>query len=245
MLQEIASQVYWFHPPYGGEAYLMRTGEGLVMVDAGPPGFIAPLQQAMREAGLDPAELRLAFATHLHCDHVGELGWWQRAYGFPVIAHALDAEAIESGDPVKTAAEMPYAALHTTFIPCPVAQRVAGGETLTLGERDFAIIHMPGHTPGSIFIQSGEELFTGDVLFENGGVGWIDIHWGSNPEDYLETLQAMRPYIGRRVYPGHGAPYTLTAEQIDTACATVEFYFPYAHGYGCPRPARIERGKLP
>lgn len=242
MLQEVAPQVYWYHPSGGGEAYLVGTDKGLVFMDAGPPGIRMLLLDAMRQAGLDPAEIRLAFATHLHCDHVGELGWWQREFGFPVVAHDNDADAIETGDPVKTAADMPYTSHHMTFLPCPVAKRVVGGEMLTVGDRDFTIIHMPGHTPGCIFIRSGELLFTGDVLFEDGGVGWIDVHWGSNPEDYLETLQAMREFVGMTVYPGHGAPYILTTEQIDTARSTVEFYLPYAHGYGCPRAKRARKG---
>ncbi len=238
MMQEVAPRVFHYHPSGGGEVYLLRTHEGVVLVDSGPSGVKTALLEAMQQVRIDPAEIRLAFATHLHCDHIGELGWWRQAYGFPVIAHANDADAIESGDPVKTAADMPYTTHHTTFIPCPVARRVMGGETVMAGGREFSIIHMPGHTPGSIFIHSGDELFTGDVLFENGGVGWIDVHWGSNPDDYLETLQAMRRYIGMRVYPGHGMPYTLKTEQIDTACKTVEFYLPHEHGYGTPRANR-------
>ncbi len=241
MLQQFAPGFFWFHPSSGGEAYIVSTNDGLVMVDSGSPGSTAELREGMLQAGLDPAGLRLAFATHLHFDHVGEMAWWHETYGMPVAAHRLDAGPIESGDPIKTAAELDYTPHHASFMPCPLAHHLAGGETFTVGERTFSIFHIPGHTPGSIGIRTGDILFTGDVLFEDGGVGWIDVHWGSNPEDYHDSLQSLRAYIGLTLCPGHGAPYTLTAAQIDTATATTEFYFPYIHGYGCPRAYRVPR----
>lgn len=242
LLQEIAPDVFWFHPPSGGEVYLVRTGEGLVLIDSGFAHFTPVLRAAMQTAGLPADTLRLAFATHQHCDHAGGLGGWQREFGIPVIAHALDADAIESGDSLKTAAEIVYTAHQTEFIPCPIARRVAGGETISLGEQTFTIVHTPGHTPGSMGIRCGELLFSGDVIFENGGIGWVDVHWGSNPEDMIATLDAFRAEVGTRLCPGHGAPFILSTAIRQTAHDTAAFYLPTAHGYGSPRADRASKG---
>lgn len=240
MLQEIVPRVYWFHPPTGGEVYLVKTDEGLVLIDSGFVSVKPQLLEEMREAELDPATVRLAFATHQHCDHVAALGWWQQEYGIPVIAHANDADAIETGDPLRTASEIIYTPHKTDFIPCPIARRVTGGETMTLGRQSFTIIHAPGHTPGSIYIRCGDVLFSGDVIFENGGIGWVDVHWGSNPDDYVETLDALRTEIGTHLFPSHGAPFILTSDILQAARDAAAFYLPLTHGYGCPRAYRAK-----
>ena len=235
MFSEVRPTVFWIHPPSGGEVYVVRTEPGLVLMDSGSPGHREAVLEDMQQADLDPRDIRLAFITHAHCDHVGEMGWWREEFGFPVVAHSLAAGPIEKADPVITAAEIPFTQHSEEFVPCPIAHPVGGGEHFSSGERTFLTIHAPGHTIGSLHILSGEELFVGDTLFESGGIGWFDVHWGSNPEDYIETLDRMREHVGRLVLPGHGAPYLLEESQIDTARRAAEFYIPPEHGLGTPR----------
>jgi glyoxylase-like metal-dependent hydrolase (beta-lactamase superfamily II) len=39
----------------------------------------------MDAAGLPPHMVRLAFASHFHCDHAGYFGWWREEYGTAVV----------------------------------------------------------------------------------------------------------------------------------------------------------------
>jgi len=116
-----------------------------------------------------------------------------------------------------------------------VDERLDGGETIALGERSFHVIHAPGHSPGSIHLRLDDLLFVGDTIFGDGTIGWMDVHWGSHPEDYIETLERMRPLSGSLVLSGHGDPFVLKASLIDRAREIVSFYVPEGHGLGRPR----------
>jgi glyoxylase-like metal-dependent hydrolase (beta-lactamase superfamily II) len=245
-VREPVPGVFWCHPPDGGEAYIICTGEGLVLIDTGLPRHKEAVYDAVCAAGLEPREIRLGIITHCHCDHVGAMGWWREKLRFPVLAHELAVEPVESGDPVVTGACIPYAGFDEPFIPCPVDRRVHGGEVLTMGDRELRIIKAPGHTVGSIHIHTGNLLFVGDNLFATGGIGWMDVHWGSNPADYVETLERMRPLCGNLALPGHGEPFELTENRINTAREAAAFYIPGGHGLGSPRaPSQYTTTRTP
>jgi metallo-beta-lactamase class B len=235
MISEVRPGVFWVHPPAGGEMYVVKTTAGLVLVDSGFFEHRELILDDLRQAGLDPREIALAFITHAHCDHIGGMGWWQQEFGVPVVAHMHAADPIEQADRIVTAAELPFANISSALLPCPVAHRVQGGETFTVGERSFEVIYAPGHTIGSIHILSGQELFVGDTVYANGGIGWVDIHWGSNPEDYVETLERMRKFLGKLALAGHGEPYELLMHHIEQAKSFASFYILPAHGFGMPR----------
>lgn len=233
--EEVRDNLFWIHPPDGGEVYVLRTGDGLALFDTGLHRHREGVVAALRAAGLPPESIRLAFCTHLHCDHVGSMGWWRERFGFTVVAHAAAAPHIESGDVVITGTKIPLAGFDEDFLPCPVDRVVQGGETLTLGERTFTLIHAPGHTEGGLHVRTGDLLFVGDTLFRHGGIGWMDAHWGSNPSDYVETLERMRPDIGRFVCAGHMPPYVLEEVHIERGKEIAAFYIPLDHGLGYPR----------
>ncbi len=233
-MHRVREDLYWFHPVDGGEVYFLVTPEGLLMIDASFLRHRDAILAGLREYNLDPRRIILGIATHIHADHAGGLGWWAQEFGFPVLAHEVAAVALESADPISTYATLPY--LRETFVPCPVARRVRHGECVEINGVQLAIEAAPGHTDSGIHVRCGEYFFVGDTLFADGAIGWIDVHWGSNPDDYLETLQRMRPHLGTLTLAGHGAPYVLSETQIARGTSIVSFYVPPSHGFGCPRP---------
>ncbi|HQO78661.1 MAG TPA: MBL fold metallo-hydrolase, partial [Thermodesulfobacteriota bacterium] len=91
--------------------------------------------------------LSLVILTHCHIDHVGGAPYFRRHYGCRLAAHELDAPAIESGDPVRTAASF-YGCY---FPPTPIDVFLCGSEmTISCGEQEIHCLHTPGHTPGSL-----------------------------------------------------------------------------------------------
>ncbi|HEX2130432.1 MAG TPA: MBL fold metallo-hydrolase, partial [Actinophytocola sp.] len=138
--------------PMDNNAYLLvcrSTREALLIDAANDPERLSDL------VGHDDNRptLRTIVTTHQHQDHWGALGAVAGAYGADTIAHEADAEPL----------------------PVPPDRYVAHGDRVPVGDVELEVIHLRGHTPGSIALvyrdPSGHpHLFTGDSLFP-GGVG--------------------------------------------------------------------------
>jgi glyoxylase-like metal-dependent hydrolase (beta-lactamase superfamily II) len=177
--------------PMDNNAYLLvcrRTGDALMIDAANDPARLADL------LGHDPERPRLktVVTTHQHPDHWQALGAVAGANGSNTAAHPLDAEPL----------------------PVPPDFLVEHGDTLAVGESTLEIIHLRGHTPGSIAILYRDpaghpHLFTGDSLFP-GGVGKT-----SSPENFTSLLDDVSERLFDALpddtwfYPGHGDDSTL------------------------------------
>ncbi len=135
--------------------------------------------------------------THQHWDHVGALGDVQDATGARTYAGADDVEGI----------------------PVPIDVPLTDGDTLRVGSHTLEVIHLVGHTPGSVALLYDDpvgspHLWTGDSLFP-GGVGNT---FGSD-ENFRSLLRDVRTKLFDRLpdetwfYPGHGKDSTLGAER--------------------------------
>jgi glyoxylase-like metal-dependent hydrolase (beta-lactamase superfamily II) len=181
--------------PMDNNAYLItcsQTGETL-LIDAANDAAVL-LELIERHA----PKLSLIVTSHQHRDHWLALAEVAEATGAPTAAHQLDAE------------------------PLPVTPNriLANGDTIRVGELNFDVIHLQGHTEGSVALAlSGPaaggavQLFTGDCLFP-GGVGKT---W--QPGDFERLLGDVSTRVfdvypdSTVVYPGHGDDTTLGAER--------------------------------
>ncbi|MCW2675761.1 MAG: beta-lactamase domain protein [Modestobacter sp.] len=173
-------------------AYLLTstaTGEAL-LVDAAAD---APALLAM----IGDADVRTIITTHGHWDHHRALPEVVAATGAQTVAHPADA-----GD-----------------LPVPVTRAVEHGDTVTVGDQTLEVVHLRGHTPGSIALVwrgpegAGTHVFTGDSLFP-GGPGRT-----TDPEDFTSLMDDLEARIFSSlgdetwIYPGHGKDTTLGAER--------------------------------
>ena len=86
------------------------------------------------------------------------------------------------------------------------------GDTLALGGLTIQVLHTPGHSPGSVTLQVGDVLFSGDTLFA-GSCGRTDLQGGSY-EQMMASLKRLGELEGDyKVLPGHNAPSTLDRER--------------------------------
>ncbi|MBA3743429.1 MBL fold metallo-hydrolase [Sporichthya sp.] len=139
--------------------------------------------------------------THQHYDHWQALAEVKSATGARTTAHELDAEGI----------------------PVATDDPVTDGDTITVGDVSLSVIHLVGHTPGSIALvyddPSGHpHLFTGDCLFP-GGIGntFKDADNFATLIDGVETKLFGRLPDETWVYPGHGGDTTLGNERPNIA----------------------------
>ncbi|PZR51921.1 MBL fold metallo-hydrolase [Xylanimonas oleitrophica] len=186
--------------PMDNNAYLLTAHDGgaQVLVDAA-----AEPDRLLRLAreGTPTGRLDVVVTTHRHHDHVGALAPVVRATGARTVAGADDADAIEEAAGVR------------------VTERLHHGATLVAAPLRLEIVHLRGHTPGSIALAYREpagraHLFTGDSLFP-GGVGSTD----RDPARFDRLLADVTTRLFDRfaddtvVHPGHGRPTTLGAER--------------------------------
>jgi glyoxylase-like metal-dependent hydrolase (beta-lactamase superfamily II) len=170
--------------------YLLRdtaTGEALLIDAAAEP-------EALR-ALIGDADVRTVVTTHGHWDHHRALPDIVAATGALTVAGTADA----------------------ADLPVPVQRTVEHGDTVTVGEQTLEVVHLRGHTPGSIALvwrgpgDAGVHVFTGDSLFP-GGPG------RSTPETFPSLIDDLEARIftlpdDTWIYPGHGKDTTLGAER--------------------------------
>jgi glyoxylase-like metal-dependent hydrolase (beta-lactamase superfamily II) len=172
-------------------AYLLHdtaTGEALLIDAAAEPDKLRAL--------IGDADLRTVVTTHGHWDHHRALPDVVRDTGALTVAHAADADDL----------------------PVDVQRTVDHGDTVSVAGHTLQVIHLRGHTPGSIALvhraQDGSvHVFTGDSLFP-GGPGRT-----TSPPDFTSLMDDLEERIFGRLdddtwfYPGHGKDSTLGAER--------------------------------
>jgi glyoxylase-like metal-dependent hydrolase (beta-lactamase superfamily II) len=177
--------------PMDNNAYLLRCHR------TGEQLLIDAANDDDRLLGLiGDAGLAAVVTTHQHHDHWFALEDVLEATGAESIAHAADAGPLPA-----------------------VTRTVADGDMVRVGACDLEVIHLVGHTPGSIALLYRDpggipHLFTGDSLFP-GGVGNTDrdpVRFGSLIRD-VETKLFDRLPDETWFYPGHGNDSTLGTER--------------------------------
>jgi glyoxylase-like metal-dependent hydrolase (beta-lactamase superfamily II) len=177
--------------PMDNNAYVLRcreTGEELLIDAADEP------ERILAVCGEGP--LVRVVTTHRHGDHWQALAAVVAATGARTVAHVDDAPAI----------------------PVPTDEVVRDGDRVRFGRVDLEVVHLVGHTPGSIALvyddPTGQpHVWTGDSLFP-GGVGRT-----TNPEDFASLFGDVKRKLFDRlpdetwVYPGHGDDTTLGRER--------------------------------
>lgn len=140
--------------------------------------------------------LEAILLTHGHFDHVGGVKPLAEETGCPVYLCTED---------LALPATMTAGPLHYT---CTYDE----GDTVSLAGLTFTVLRTPGHTPGSVCLQFGDSLFTGDTLFA-GSCGRTDFP-GSDPAAMVRSLRRLRSLEGvNAIYPGHGESTTLDEEK--------------------------------
>lgn len=128
--------------------YLLDLGD-LILIDAGAGKSVCALLENIESLGFGHRPIAAVVATHCHIDHIGGIPELRERTGCQIIAHRLDAEAIEKGDSVKTAADWYRMHLPPTSVDYKLNEV---REVLKFEKGEILCLHTPGHTPGSISI---------------------------------------------------------------------------------------------
>ena len=177
--------------------YLLDLGD-LVLVDCGAgPGW-PRIRDEILGVGLDPDAIHTLLLTHAHVDHIGAASAVVRGSGCRVVAHDLDAGAIETGDPARTAATW----YDLTLPTLRVDHRMTGDEeVLAFRGGSLRLLHIPGHTPGSL--AALVELGGQRVLFGQDVHGPFDDAFGSDVRAWRRSMEKLLALEADVLCEGH------------------------------------------
>lgn len=185
-------------------AFVESTKRGVV-VD--PGGDVPLIREAIRQAGVTVEKILL---THGHLDHAGGAAELRDELGIEVIGpHKADAPLLER-------LEQSARGYGIDGLRGVTPDRwLDDGDTVTIGDVVFDVLHCPGHAPGHVVYASAalRFAFVGDVLFA-GSVGRTDLPGGDHA--------ALIASIKTKLYPlgddvsficGHGPGSTIGEER--------------------------------
>jgi glyoxylase-like metal-dependent hydrolase (beta-lactamase superfamily II) len=178
----------------------------------------------------------VAVASHAHFDHIGgHHEFSERA------VHAAEAEILAYPSRRNTVADLwvsdsmftvlpakDYKAADYEVRPAPATRLLQEGDVVDLGDRHFQIIHLPGHSPGSIALweEASGILFSGDVVYDG---ELLDNAYHSNVDHYLASMERLRKIPARVVHAGHFASFGRTR-----LLALIDDYVAGRRMSGCP-----------
>jgi len=175
---------------------------------------------AVIDPGADPEKIISAIAdlelkpiivlnTHGHVDHIGGNSDIVQKYRVPLAMHAADTGMLQVSDYIELSL-----LLGARNSP-PPDRLLAEGDEIAVGRITLRVMHIPGHTAGSVGFVAAGVLFSGDTLF-CGGVGRTDLPGGS----WKDLERSIRERIltlpeETIVLPGHG-PWTTVEQERDS-----------------------------
>ena len=184
----------------------------LTVVDAGLMGKGVCKIETIQKLGIALSDVKRVIMTHTHLDHIGCLKEILNAIPHAELwVHTMEAEPLEKGDErtvygmdmFQSMCQAQYGIEPGAF-SFKVDRKLEGGETLELGDMAWDVIHIPGHSQGSIALynQQGKILIPGDVVYADYAIGRFDLH-GANGPELKDSLLALGELDVDVLLPGH------------------------------------------
>ncbi len=176
-----------------------------IVIDPGDD--VERIVQVLGDNDMEPIA---AVVTHGHFDHIeGNARLVDHYPGLPVWCHPEDAAML-------TSSMYNMSSLFTKAIKSPPAgKHLNEGDVVEVGQLRFEVLHVPGHSPGSICLHEPNHkvVFVGDVLFAD-GIGRTDFP-GGNHARLIESIHAKLLVLpdDTTVYAGHGQSTTIGHER--------------------------------
>ena len=198
------------------DAHVYVLGEpssrDLSLVDVGLIGKADDKIESLRKMGIESKDIKRVIMTHTHLDHIGCLSEiLKKIPGVELWIHRLEAEPLEKGDErtvygmdtFKAMCQLQYGVKAGAF-SVQVDHPLEGGESLNINGRDWEVIHVPGHSMGSIALYHRAEkiLIPGDVIYADHAIGRFDLY-GANATDLKESLLRLAELEVDILLPGH------------------------------------------
>ncbi len=212
----------------GCNVYLVHDDDGWVLVDIGYEETVDEIIEMIRQMDFPLSQCRALVATHADVDHIQGLAKAKSILKAPVCAHSKAVEALETGDRIKTFAEISAQNVRMEMPPVKVDRVVKDGDTIEAGSRSLEVWHTPGHTDSQLALRTGNLLLSGDNIYRDGSVGAIDAHHGSDIPSFIRSLRRIRGSDVEWLLPSHGPIFRKDVRLLDATIERLEGYLKLA-----------------
>lgn len=200
-------KLFTFNPVQENTYVLYNEQNECIIVD---PGCYFDVEKEEIKSFITQYKLqpKILLNTHCHLDHVFGNKFIAEEYKLTLNSHIKEKEILEMASASGLMFNLPFDNYtgKVTYLE--------EGDIVSLGEDQLKVIHIPGHSPGSICFYCEKQGFIigGDVLFEK-SIGRTDLPYGDHEaliSNIKKKLFTLPPSV--KVYPGHGKPTTIGSE---------------------------------
>jgi glyoxylase-like metal-dependent hydrolase (beta-lactamase superfamily II) len=202
--------------------YLVNTGMGFILIDTGFADNRAVLQKELDASGVTPQNMALVILTHGDIDHSGNCAFLQKKYGVKIGMHRADLDMAENGmfhgdrkvksflmRAMQTFFKSRFVKMMADFEKFKPDLFLEEGQSLKDYSWDAVVLHTPGHTNGSICLQTAAgDLIAGDIFQNRGKPGISAIV--SNETELTASVAHLKTLNIKTVYPGHGKIFQMS-----------------------------------
>jgi len=196
--------------------YLIEIDTGYILIDTGGSNKRTELGKELESVGCKPGYLKLIILTHGDFDHTGNAAYLRKKFGTKIAMHNDDSGMAERGNMFRNRKKGNILLGMITRILFGFGKKERFKPDLYIGDGynlseygfDAKVLHIPGHSKGSIGILTADgDLFCGDLLENTNNPDFnsiIDDLAAANTS--IEKLKSLKITT---VYPGHGKPFLM------------------------------------
>jgi hydroxyacylglutathione hydrolase len=188
------------------------SSQNLSLIDAGLIRKGSYKVQSIQKAGIELSSIKRIIMTHTHLDHIGCLTEILKQMPWAELwMHSLEADSLEKGDErtvygmemFKGLCQLQFGLKPGAF-KFQVNRKLQGGETLDLGDTLWEVIHIPGHSMGSIglYHRPMKILIPGDVVYADYAIGRFDL-FSADSSELKKSLRRLAELEVDILLPGH------------------------------------------
>jgi glyoxylase-like metal-dependent hydrolase (beta-lactamase superfamily II) len=208
----------------------LPESQDFTLVDCGLMDSAEYKLETLDEIGIKREHLKRVILTHTHIDHIGSLPEFLAAVPhLEVWVHEDEGAALKQsdmrivfGNSMFESMLRSYYPIPPNFLNVPVHRMLKDGEILNLGGLEFEVLHIPGHSCGSIglFHRESRMLMSGDTIYADGAIGRYDLE-SADPAALKQSLlkiasldvETLLPCHNRVVKRGAGPMVKNTVDQ--------------------------------
>lgn len=207
IIEEVLNDLFFIERGWLNGNHFVYRSNAPILIDTGYISDFSETQRLIMNLGVRLDEVTLIINTHTHCDHIGGNRIIQQKSGCGVALHRAGKHYMDTRDDWST--WWRYYNQEADFFDC--TQIIEDGEMIAIGPHLFQVIYTPGHASDGIVLYNSQEkiLLSSDTLWESDmAVMTLRVEGSAALFHMQQSLQKLETLDVKRVYPGHGKPFS-------------------------------------